>query len=131
MQRSGGARRYSASDLVNFAACRHLTHLDLINLETPLPKADDTEEMVLIQDKGFAHECRYWQHLLREHPDAVDLSGKNESDEALDQSTRSALRGGADVVSQGSNCANGLRSPCLAFKPWQLMAERSAGEGDE
>jgi hypothetical protein len=28
---------YSASDLVNYLECEHLTALDLIDLETPLP----------------------------------------------------------------------------------------------
>ena len=125
MQRSGGTRRYSASDLVNFAACRHLTHLDLINLETPLPKADDTEEMVLIQDKGFAHESRYWQHLHSEHPDAVDLSGKNESDEALDQSTRSALRSGSDVVFQGTF----LEPPWVGHADFLIRVDRPSALG--
>lgn len=31
----------SASDLVNFLECGHLTSLDLIDLDTPLPRAQD------------------------------------------------------------------------------------------
>ncbi len=102
MQRTGEGRRFSASDLVNFAACKHLTHLDLLNLETPLPKAEDTEEMALIQDKGFAHEGRYWQHLHDQHPGAIDLSSDGQSDEVRDEATRRALRNGAEVVFQGT-----------------------------
>ena len=45
MQKSIAGNLYSASDLVNYAACPHLTHLDLLNLETPLPKAADTDEI--------------------------------------------------------------------------------------
>ena len=59
MQKSISGKLYSASDLVNFAACSHLTHLDLVNLETPLPKTADSDEMALIQGKGFEHEGRY------------------------------------------------------------------------
>ena len=62
MQKSTAGKLFSASDLVNFAACAHLTHLDLVNLETPLPKTADSEEMVLIQDKGYEHEGRYLEH---------------------------------------------------------------------
>lgn len=49
MQRSNGNIVFSASDLVTFVGCRHAAHLDLLNFETPLPKAVDTEEMLLIQ----------------------------------------------------------------------------------
>ncbi|WP_232054247.1 MULTISPECIES: TM0106 family RecB-like putative nuclease [unclassified Thiomonas] len=88
--------------MVNFAACTHLTHLDLLNLDTPLPKAEDTEEMVLIQEKGFAHEGRYWELLRDQSPDAVDLSSDGESDIERDAATRRALQGGAAVVFQGT-----------------------------
>lgn len=102
MQRDGGGRRYSASDLVSFAACTHLTHLDLLNLESPQPKAEDTEEMVLIQEKGFAHEGHYWEHLRRQSPDAVDLSSDGKNDVERNAATRNALRSGAPVVFQGT-----------------------------
>lgn len=102
MQRDGEGRRYSASDLVSFAACTHLTHLDLLNLESPLPKAEDTEEMVLIQEKGFAHEGHYWEHLRGQSPDAVDLSSDGKNDVERNAATRNALRSGAPVVFQGT-----------------------------
>jgi uncharacterized protein len=44
MQKLSAGTLFSASDLVNFAACSHLTHVDLINLETPLEKAADSED---------------------------------------------------------------------------------------
>ena len=81
MQKNGALLRFSASDLVNFAACKHLTCLDRVNLETPLPKADDSEEMVLIQDKGFAHEARYWEHLKAENAHVADLSDVGTNDD--------------------------------------------------
>ena len=39
MQKIKDTIYYSASDIVNFLECEHLTALDLINLETPLPQA--------------------------------------------------------------------------------------------
>lgn len=102
MQKYGTGRRYSASDLVNFAACAHLTHLDLVNLETPLQKAEDSEEMALIADKGLAHEARYWDHLRESYASAVDLAGSGTSDDELFASTKSALQQGSEVLFQAT-----------------------------
>ena len=74
MQKSISGKLFSASDLVNFAACMHLTHLDLINLETPLVKAVDTDEMALIQGKGFEHEGRYLELLKSQCGGITDLT---------------------------------------------------------
>lgn len=73
MQKALSGKLFSASDLVNFSACSHLTHLDLLNLETPLPKAADSEEMVLIQGKGFEHEGRYLERLQAQYGEVIDL----------------------------------------------------------
>ena len=102
MQKSVLGRLFSASDLVNFAACRHLTHLDLVNLETPLPKAADTDEMALIQDKGFEHESRYLDVLKTQHADVVDLKQEGVSDEAAFLNTRQAIHSGASVLFQAT-----------------------------
>lgn len=125
MQRDGGGRRYSASDLVNFAACMHLTHLDLLNLETPLPKAEDSEELVLIQEKGFAHEGRYWDHLRGQAPDAVDLSSDGKSDAERDTGTRTALHSGAAVVFQGTF----LEDPWVGHADFLIRVERPSELG--
>lgn len=63
MQKIDGLIYYAASDIVNFLECEHLTALDLINLETPLPQAEDDEEAVLYQQKGIPHEGSYVDHL--------------------------------------------------------------------
>ena len=94
MQRlHSGQRRYSASDLVNFAACRHLTYLDGFNLETPIPKAPDTEETKLLQAKGFEHEARYRDQLERELGQITDLSSVTDSDEKVAATLEAMLRG--------------------------------------
>lgn len=102
MQRNGDGRRYSASDIVNFAACEHLTTLDLLNLETPLPKGEGTEEMVLIAGKGLAHEAKYWEHLQQTHATAVNLAMEGVSDEELYGATQAALARGDDVLFQAT-----------------------------
>jgi uncharacterized protein len=101
MQKYQKSVLYSASDLVNFAACSHLTHLDLVNLRTPLPKAEDSEEMVLIQAKGFEHEARYLDVLSRRYGRVVDLKVEGDDVDAF-RLTVSALREGAPVLFQAT-----------------------------
>ena len=94
MQRlPSGQRRYSASDLVNFAACRHLTYLDGFNLETPIPKAPDTEETKLLQVKGFEHEARYHDQLEHELGQITDLSDFGGTDEKVAATLEAMFRG--------------------------------------
>lgn len=107
MQKSLAGKLFSASDLVNFAACSHLTHLDLVNLDTPLPKAADSDEMVLIQDKGFAHEGRYLEHLHALHGDVVDLKFDGTDAQAFTNTCAALLRG-APVLFQ----------PTFLSAPW-------------
>ena len=107
MQKSLSGKLFSASDLVNFAACSHLTHLDLVNMDTPLPKAADSEEMVLIQDKGFEHEGRYLEHLRTLHGDVVDLKSDGTDPQAF-ASTCVALQSGTPVLFQ----------PTFLSAPW-------------
>jgi uncharacterized protein len=54
MQQQQNAVLVSASDIVNYLGCAHRTTLDLIDLETPLGKAADDEQMELVQEKGRA-----------------------------------------------------------------------------
>jgi len=59
MQKTGDRLLFSASDLVGFLECEHLTTLDLLNLESPLPAAPEDEQLELIQQKGLDHERAY------------------------------------------------------------------------
>ena len=79
MQKINGSHLYSASDLVNFLECSHLTALDLINLETPLPKAEDDEQARLIQKKGFEHEAQYLADLKDSGLNVVDVKTQGQS----------------------------------------------------
>jgi hypothetical protein len=63
MQKLNSMIRYSATDVVNFLDCEHLTTLDLIHLETPLPQAADAEETQLYARKGLAHEAAWLAQL--------------------------------------------------------------------
>lgn len=126
MQKSNAGTLFSASDLVNFAACSHLTHLDLINLETPLEKAADSEEAVLIQEKGFAHEAAYLELLQKLHGEVVNLQKPDASDRDAYRDTVEALKGGAKVVFQ----ATFLSAPWVGHADFLVRVESPSRLGD-
>ena len=126
MQKSGTGKLFSASDLVNFAACTHLTHLDLINLDTPLAKAADSEEAVLIQEKGFAHEAAYLEQLQKRHGEVVNLQKADISDSDAYRDTVRALKAGAKVVFQ----ATFLSAPWVGHADFLVRVQTPSNLGD-
>src|SRR5690349_7898423 len=59
MQIHNGTRLFSATDLVGFLECEHLTTLALEDLVERLPRAVDDESAMLVQQKGIEHEANY------------------------------------------------------------------------
>ena len=102
MQKIKDTIYYSASDVVNFLECEHLTAMDLINLETPLPQAEDDDEAILFQQKGIAHEGAYVDHLRNSVSCLVDVSGYGNDMDAAVAATQDAMRGGADIIYQAA-----------------------------
>ncbi len=102
MQKKNGTILYSASDIVNFLDCEHLSALDLIDLETPLPRAEDDEEAVLYQNKGFAHELAHVERLKRSAASFVDISAKKIDKDDAFGTTMDAMRSGADIIYQAT-----------------------------
>jgi len=102
MQKTQGTIYYSASDVVNFLDCEHLTTLDLINLETPLPKAEEDEETLLYMHKGIAHETSYLAHLQQQGLNIADISGFKENLQDAVKTTLAAMSSGADIIYQAS-----------------------------
>ena len=102
MQNSLFGQLFSASDLVNFAACSHLTQLDLQNLVQPMPKVKDSEESALFQNKGFEHEARYLAYLRQQYGSVVDIQQDGLKDEAAFTKTRQVLHSGVPVVFQAT-----------------------------
>ncbi|MGP8476444.1 TM0106 family RecB-like putative nuclease [Burkholderia sp. PR2] len=108
MQKVNGGIAYSASDLVNFLECEHLTSLDLIDLDTPLPRTEDSDEAKLIQDKGHEHEARFLEALKAQHCSFVDIARSGGTLEQKVGATLNAMRNGVEVIYQAS-----LRDGCL------------------
>ena len=71
---ASGKKLFSATDIVNFLECEHLTALDIKNLEEKLQKAPVDEQAKLIQDKGIAHEAAYVKKIQSTDLSFIDIS---------------------------------------------------------
>jgi predicted RecB family nuclease len=125
MQKVKRTLLYSASDLTNFLDCRHLTTLDLKNLETPLPKADDDAQAKLIQEKGFQHEERYLDLLRSTGGRVVDLKSEMRDSEEAVRATIDAMTQGVEIIYQAC-----LRSdPFFGYADFLRRVKRPSGLG--
>lgn len=102
MQKRADAILYSASDLVNFLECEHLTTLDLVDLVTPLTRTADSDEAKLIQAKGFAHEASFLEALRRKHERVMDLGNAKASLSEMVNATTHAMQAGYDIIFQAT-----------------------------
>jgi uncharacterized protein len=108
MQKCGGEILYSASDLVGYLECEHLTTLDLVNLVTPLQKTEDDDQAKLIQAKGFAHEADFLELLRARHATLIDISATDRSLTQKIEATLQAMRDGYEIIFQAT-----LQDGCL------------------
>ncbi|SMP77249.1 uncharacterized protein SAMN06295888_12737 [Desulfonatronum zhilinae] len=92
---------FSATDIINFLDCPHCTVLDLIDLETPLPKTEDSDEARLVQIKGIEHEQRFLDKLRKQGLQVVDASLAGSLDARV-RETIQAMQSGVDVVYQAA-----------------------------
>lgn len=101
MQRRGSEILYSAGDVVAFLECQHATTLSLIDLDTPLKRADDDASLELIQNKGFAHEAGFLDSLKAKKLRVAEIPGDGRVEDIVAQ-TLQAMREGHDVVFQAA-----------------------------
>lgn len=102
MRKLGDEVIFSATDVVNFLECEHLTSLDRINLETPLERSLDDPTTRLIQEHGARHEQQYLASLRESGKTIVDVSEKGAGLDHQVEATRLALAAGPDVVYQAA-----------------------------
>jgi predicted RecB family nuclease len=132
MRLADGGLFVSASDLLAFLECGHLSALDLqvaSGREAIEPTRTDSTE--LVARKGTEHELRYLQSLIECGLEVVSVphiaGGNARFSEALQQ-TDAAMRAGADVIYQAA-LADGrwrgfadflkrLETPSPAFGDW-------------
>jgi predicted RecB family nuclease len=101
MFRSQHGLTLTASDVVNHLACRHLTTLDMRNLEQPLPGNEEDPQLLLLQKKGDAWEQQYLARLKAAHPDLVEIPRDAPRAVQLEQ-TRAAMCAGASIIFQAA-----------------------------
>src|SRR4051794_27798867 len=100
----------SASDLVNFLECEHLTWLDLERLRdrsAAAPKRPDTTG--LIASKGDEHEQRHLAAVRERWGSAlVEIDAGEQLHRSVEQ-TQAAMRAGAPVIFQATFLQDGWR----------------------
>jgi predicted RecB family nuclease len=101
MQKYRSTTLFSASDLVGFLECEHLTTLGLANLVTPLARAKDDESAALIQEKGIAHEAKFLASLKADGRRIAEIRASGDPAE-LARETETAMQQGHDVIYQAT-----------------------------
>jgi predicted RecB family nuclease len=96
-----GERLYSASDLVGFLECEHLTTIALKDLLMPIPRAADDAAAVLIQQMGYSHEAAYL-HALEASSLRIARIPDSGSPKELAELTLQAMRDGFDTIFQAA-----------------------------
>ena len=111
MQDLDGTTVYSATDLVGFLECEHLTTLDRVALTGAISAEDRVdEELEVLRERGEEHELRYLAYLQAQgravvegrHPRADDDRNDRSRLEADAQLTRDLMQQGADVIYQAT-----------------------------
>ena len=104
MQRREGQLIVSATDLVGFLECGHLSALDLAVANGVLEKPHFTDATLdLIRDRGGRHEVRYIEQLEREGRRITRLDGDRARPyEERAAETIAAMRRGDDVIYQAT-----------------------------
>ena len=91
MLSSGGALQLSASDLIGFLNCHHLTALDfdVANGTVERPKHWDST-LEALWERGALHEQRYIEHLKSQGHQIVEIDGPGVHQSQADQTMGSA-----------------------------------------
>src|SRR5215204_3715859 len=105
MQRIDGVHLFSASDLVGFLECEHLTALDLRSLDDPAVRAQRNapdESAELFARKGDEHEREYLEHLRGQGRSIVEIAANGETIDQRVERTLGAMQAGAEVIYQAT-----------------------------
>ena len=105
MQLRDGHYLFSATDMVGYLECTHLTALDLQSLHDAAIRAEkvaDDESAALIARKGTEHELAYLQRLRASARQVVDIAEAGGSVDDKVARTLAAMADGAEVVYQAT-----------------------------
>jgi len=98
----GHTLQLSASDLVGYLNCHHLTQLDAQVAHGALSKPDVWDpSLEVLWERGASHERAYVDHLRSRGLKIVEIEGVGVSQAQVEQ-TMVAMRAGAEVIVQGA-----------------------------
>lgn len=130
MRELDGQRIYSATDLVNFLACPHLTGLQMGRLEgrveEPPPRAASTAG--LAARKGDEYERSYLEQMRAVHGEQlVEIEGGARAEDLLGAAaaTRAAMAAGAPLIYQASF----LDQPWMGYADFLKRVEQPSDLG--
>ena len=102
MQRIDGSLELSATDLVGYLNCHHLSGLDRAVAEGALAQPQIWDpSLPILWERGSAHEAAYVEHLAQADLDVVRVDGIGVTDATVSE-TLAAMTQGARVIVQGA-----------------------------
>ena len=102
MQKFGGSFELSATDLVGYLNCHHLTALDRAVAEGALPKPKVWDPLLeILFERGAAHEQSYIEHLTKAGLDVLRIDGIGVTNAAVAE-TQAAMQRGIPVIAQAA-----------------------------
>lgn len=102
MRKAGDAFELSATDLVGYLNCRHLSALGRAVAEGNLKKPHVRDPLLkILWERGSIHEQNYVEHLTKAGLEVIRIDGFDVSPEAV-AATIAAMRRGAQIIAQGA-----------------------------
>jgi uncharacterized protein len=102
MRQVGQGFELSASDLVDYLYCHHLSTLDRAVAEGRLKKPLIWDPLLrILWERGLIHEQSYLEHLTKTGLEVVKIQGVEVTDAAVAE-TVAAMKNGAQVIAQGA-----------------------------
>ncbi len=102
MKQIGESLELSATDLVGYLNCRHLSGLDRAVAEGALAKPKVWDPLLeILRERGSVHERNYVEHLSKTGLEVVRIDGVDVTDETVSE-TLAAMKRGTQVIVQGA-----------------------------
>jgi predicted RecB family nuclease len=102
MKKVGDSFELSATDLVGYLHCHHLTVLDRAVAEGAMAKPNVWDPLFeVLLERGAAHEQAYVEHLTKRGLDVIRIDGIEAANEPVAE-TLAAMRHGVPVIVQGT-----------------------------
>lgn len=107
MRKFGKSFELSATDLVGYLNCQHLSRLDRAVAEGVLAKPKVWDPLLqILWERGSVHEQNYVKHLMQAGLELIRIDGVDVTDKAVSE-TLAAMRNGAQVIAQGALSCRG------------------------